>query len=142
MTFFNKLKDAMAERAAEGIAASLTVLLVWAVYQIVPIVLPAIEAAISKQVLLALLVSSLILNVVFLCVVWFNAGSGVLRLKYGIYWDKQKNPHCPSCEKPLSDYNDYGYSGTGYYCKPCNQVFPLSDALGKRIPPAQAISEL
>lgn len=142
MTFFSKLKDKITERAAEGIAASLTVLLVWAALQISPVVLPAIEAVVSKQILLALLVSSIVLNFIFALIVWFSSKSDVLRLKYGVYWDRQKNPHCPSCKKPISDYNDYGLSGTGYNCRPCRQIFPLTDATGKPIPPAQAIREL
>lgn len=62
MTFLATIKDKLADRAAECIAASLTVLLVWAAYQVAPAVLPAIEAVTSKRVLLALLVTSLVLN--------------------------------------------------------------------------------
>lgn len=142
MTFFRKLKDAMAERAAEGVAASLAVLLVWAASQITPAVLPAVEAAVSKQVLLALLVSSIALNIIFFIVICFHSKSDVLQLKYGIYWDKQKNPHCPSCKKPISGYGDYGFNGTGYYCKTCDQIFPLADAMGKSVLPDQAIGDL
>ena len=68
--------------------------------------------------------------------------SDTLRLKYDIYWDRHKNPHCPSCKKPLSAYNEYMYSGKGYYCKPCKKVFPLTDVHGNRVEPAQALSEL
>ena len=142
MKALDKLKDALTERAAEAIAASLTVVLAWAAYQIAPVILPAVEAAVSKRVLLALLVTSGVLNFIFLVVAWHSSKGDDLRLKYGIYWDKQKNPHCPSCKKPISGYNSYQFSGKGYYCKPCNKVFPLTDAHGNQIEPAQAISEL
>lgn len=142
MKAFDKLKDALAERAAEAIAASLTVVLAWAAYQIAPAILPAIESAVSKRVLLALLVTSAALNVVFLAIAWYLSKGDGLRLKYGVYWDKQKNPHCPSCKKPISAYDSYQFHGKGYYCKPCNQVFPLTDVHGNKIEPAQAVSEL
>ncbi len=69
MTFLAIIKDKLADRAAKGIAASPTVLLVWAAYQLAPAVLapavlPAIEAVTSKRVLLALFVTSLALNFV------------------------------------------------------------------------------
>jgi hypothetical protein len=29
-----------------------------------------------------------------------------LTLKFGIYWDKNKQPHCPTCKTPLSRYKE------------------------------------
>lgn len=142
MKALDRLKDALAERAAEAVSASLTVVLAWAAYQVAPIILSAIEDGVSKRVLLALLVTSAALNVVFLAVAWYSSKGDSLRLKYGVYWDRQRNPHCPACKTPISSYGDYDFSGRGYYCKPCNKVFPLADALGNEIEPARAISEL
>lgn len=142
MKFFEKLKDSIIDRTAEGFAASLTVLAAWLAYQIAPAILPAIEKTISTRVLLAILSLSLLLNIAFLLVIWLTSRSENLVLKYGIYWDSQKNPHCPSCKKPLSAYGQYRYSGKGYYCKPCKAVMPLADAQGNRIEPSKAISEL
>ena len=142
MSFLDKVKDSIATRAAEGIAASLTVLLMWATYQVAPVVLPAIEAVVSKQVLPALLVTSLALNVIFLVVVWLTSKKEPFRLKYGIYWDKDKNPHCPSCKIPVATYGEYQVGGKGYYCKPCNKVFALADASGNNIDPVKALAEL
>ena len=141
MPFLATVKDNLADRTAEGIAASLTVLLVWAAYQIAPVVLPAIEAVTSKKTLLALLVTSLVLNLVFALVVFSVAKRKEFRVKYGIYWDREKNPHCPSCKIPIAGYDSYG-SGKGYYCKPCNKVFRLTDVSGKDIDPLQVVSEL
>jgi hypothetical protein len=141
MTFIDKVKDSLASRAAEGIAVSLTVLLAWAAYHVAPVVLPAIEAVASKQVLLALLVTSLVLNVLFALVVWFLSKKELFRLKYGIYWDKAKNPHCPACKIPVVAYGKY-QGGTGYYCKPCKKIFALADAAGRDIDPTEALAEL
>lgn len=141
MSFGEKVKESLASRAAEGVATSLTILLVWATYQVAPAVLPAVEAATSKQVLLALLVTSIVLNIAFALVAWHLSKSKPFRLKYSIYWDKDKNPHCPACKIPLGQYAQY-QTGTGYYCKPCGKIFALVDATGKKIEPAAALAEL
>lgn len=142
MAFIQKIKDSLADKLAEAVAASVTVLLAWAAYQIAPIVLPAIESSISKRVLLALLVTSLALNAVFAVALWFTSRRSQFVLKYGIYWDRDSNPHCPSCKTPVAAYGSYQVGGKGYYCKPCKQVFKLADASGKDIAPEQAIREL
>lgn len=141
MLFFDKVKDSLVNRVAECVAASLTALLLWAAYQVSPAIIPTIETVISKKVLLALLVVSVTLNIIFL-VVWSTAKKDSLRLKYGIYWDMQKNPHCPSCKTPLAAYGTYQFGGVGYRCIPCKKVFALTDANGKKIEPAQALREL
>jgi hypothetical protein len=64
-----------------------------------------------------------------------------LTLKYGIYWDKNKNSHCPSCKTPVI-YGEYYVGGTGYKCIPCKKVYPLADNLGNKLTPDQALSLL
>lgn len=49
MKALDNLKDALTERAAETIAASLTVVLAWAAYQIAPAILLAIKAYCLKK---------------------------------------------------------------------------------------------
>ena len=142
MTFAAKLKEAVLSRAVESCVASITVLLVWALSEIYPVLFPAIEAAATKKLLLSLLVLSAILNLLFLALILLLSKNDSFKLKYGIYWDKKKNPHCPSCQKPVAAYGNYQSSGKGYYCKPCKQVFPLADASGKEVSPERAISEL
>ena len=141
MTFLEKIKESLAARAAEGIATSLTVLLAWAAYQVAPAVLPAIESVVSKRVLLALLVTSIVLNVIFAIAVRYVTKGQGFTLKYGIYWDKHKNPHCPACKVPLASYGEYN-AGKGYYCKPCKKIFALADAAGNDIDPSQAVREI
>ena len=139
MGIFAKIRDKLEDRIAEGIAASLTVFAGWVCYEIAPAVLSAIHFAVSPEVLLALLVTSLFLNVVF---VWAAfAKRDALRVKYGIYWDREKNPHCPNCKIPIGAYGDYT-SGKGYYCKPCKNIFRLTDVTGKDVDPNRAVEEL
>ena len=142
MDIVEKFKEKLIERAAEGVAVSLTALVVWAAYQVAPAILPAVEQLVDKKVLLALLVSSLVLNIIFAVAMWVVSRKPSMRLKYGIYWDHNKNPHCPSCKNPIAGYSDYMTAGTGYYCKPCGEVFPLQDAAGNNVLPAKAIAEL
>jgi hypothetical protein len=141
MSFAEKAKEAILSRAVEACVAAITVLLAWAISEISPVLLPSIEAAASKNLLLSLLILSAVLNLVFLALVWLLSKKEQFRLKYGIYWDKGKNPHCPSCKTPLAAYGKY-QAGKGYYCKPCNKIFPLADASGKDIDPKTAQDEL
>lgn len=45
-----------------------------------------------------------------------------LKLKYDIYWDRKKNPHCPSCKKPLQ-FKNY----CAYQCLACGKDVFASD---------------
>ena len=47
-------------------------------------------------------------------------------LKFNAYWDKDKNPHCPYCEKPLTDYYERGGIYC-YFCHTCNKKRYLQD---------------
>ncbi|HEY8085128.1 MAG TPA: hypothetical protein VIE69_05950 [Methylophilaceae bacterium] len=141
MTFVERTKEALLNRLSEGVAAALTVLIAWVAYAIVPVVLPAIASAVPTKIILALLLSSLLMNIIFAVLIWSMNKRPMFVLKYGIYWDKDKNAHCPSCQKPVATYGEYS-AGKGYYCKPCKKVFPLADASGNDIDPAKALSEL
>lgn len=70
-----------------------------------------------------------------------SENSKKLTLKYGIYWDKNKNPYCPVCEKPVA-YDQWQYETWGYYCKPCKFTYELRDALGNKLQPEKALLEL
>jgi hypothetical protein len=141
MSFGERVKEAIVNRAAEGLAVSVSVILIWVCSKIGPVILPALEANVSKSLLVTLLLASLGLNIVFLILFWLTRKKAEFKLKYGIYWDSEKNPHCPNCKIPIGAYDEY-QSGWGYYCKPCGKIFPLTDAAGKNIKPEQAISEL
>lgn len=141
MNLPEKIKEKVIDHAAEAAIASVAVLLIWVANQLSPVVLPLIESTIPKQVLVGLFVASLLINGLLAWLIYTATKKPSFRLRYGIYWDSEKNPHCPSCKTPVAAYNKY-QSGTGYYCKPCSKVFPLADASGKDIDPAKAISEL
>jgi hypothetical protein len=141
MSFGDKVKEALIAKAAEGLAVAVSVILIWVCSEVGPAILPALESSISKSILLKIALASLGLNLVFLLLFWLTQKKPQFRVKYGIYWDSEKNPHCPNCKIPIGAYAEYG-SGWGYYCKPCGKVFPLTDASGNDIKPNQALKEL
>ena len=128
------------ERAAECSVTALSVLLVYVASQLAPVVLPLVDA-LTNRVLAVLLLASLLVNILLALLTYWVTRKLPLRLKYGIYWDKDKNPPCPGCQRPVAAYGEYG-AGWGYYCKPCGKLFPLADAGGNDKKPADVVLEL
>ncbi len=143
MNFKEKVENAFLSKAAEGVAVAIGVLVIWVGTKLAPIVVPALEEKLPKETLVSLLLASLGLNFITVILFWIlnKKPLAEFRLKYGIYWDKDKNPHCPNCKIPIGAYSEYT-AGWGYYCKPCGKIFPLSDASGNDIKPEQAVREL
>lgn len=141
MSFGEKVKESIINRAAEGLAVSVSIIVIWVASKVGPAILPALESSLSPSLLVSLLLASLALNIIFAVLFWVTRKKPEFRLKYGIYWDLDKNPHCPNCKIPIAGYAEY-QSGKGYYCKPCGKVFPLQDSTGKDIEPSQVMSEL
>ena len=141
MNFGERVKETIITRSAEGLALSVSVIVIWACSKIGPAILPALESSLSKSLLVTLLLASFALNFVFLLLFWITRKKSDFKLKYGIYWDSDKNPHCPNCKIPIGAYSEY-QTGWGYYCKPCGNIYPLTNAAGTDIKPEQAVAEL
>lgn len=143
MQILSTIKDKLLERSVETVVAAFVVLIGWIGTQISPIILPALDQ-LPKSVFLGLLVASVTLNIFFGIIIWIIASSEKtgFKLKYGIYWDKNKNPHCPNCKIPIGSYAYYQTAGWGYYCKPCGKVFKVTDASGNDVKPEQVLKEL
>jgi hypothetical protein len=143
MSPLEKIQEGFFEHLGTAAALAVTALIGWLSLQIAPLVAPAIEDSLPIRVVLGILGLSLVLNIGLAVAVWrLSTKRSSLRLKYGIYWDKDKNPHCPSCKTPLASYNNYAQHGPGYWCRPCKGHFRLADASGKNVEPAHAVSEL
>ena len=58
-----------------------------------------------------------------------------LRPKFGVLWDRNKEPYCPICENPLARYKVRlsGKTETGFNCANCDKRFSLITDEGKRI---------
>lgn len=113
MNFRERVKESIVTRAAEGLAVSVTIIVIWAVSKIGPAVLPSLESNLSKSLLLSLFLASMALNLVLVVLFWVIFKRAEFKLKYGIYWDSAKNPHCPNCKIPVAGFGDYGTSGKG-----------------------------
>jgi len=66
-----------------------------------------------------------------------------LRPKFGILWDKDKEPYCPIHEKPLSRHKVKmsGKITTGLDCRKCNKSFHIIDD-GRTLPLEEARNQL
>ena len=139
-----KIRDGFLAHLGTAAALVVTGLIGWLFLQIAPALLPAIELAISSRVMLALLLLSLLVNILLAIATWqLSRKRETLKLRYGILWDKEKNPHCPVCKNPGLRYAQWSHGGSfGYRCNPCNKVYTLCDASGKAVEPEVAISEL
>lgn len=139
MSLVEKFKEGFWSHIGSASASALMVILGWLFYQIAPSLLPAIEASASLRVILATLLLSFALNVALVVIVWCLFRRNGLKLKFGILWDRGKNPHCPACKNGGLRYGEYNWGEIGYYCNSCKDVFHLVDAHGKDIAPAEAL---
>ena len=63
-----------------------------------------------------------------------------MKLKFGIYWDKEAEPYCPICKTPLQPgerayiYGDVNYGSYKVTCLKCDITFPIKDDGNTPIP--------
>ena len=143
MSPLEKVQDGFFKHIGTAAALAVTGLVGWLALQIAPSILPAIEKSVSTKILLAILLLSVFLNITLAVAIRrISSKKTELKLKYGILWDKDKNPHCPVCKNAGLDYNEWNYGQLGYHCNSCAKVFGLKDAFGKDIKPADALQGL
>ena len=142
MSLLSRAKEAAISRTVEACAAAITVLIAWFLSLIAPAIWPAILKAVPIQALLPVLLLSLLLNLILGLLLYLatKKPEPEFQLHYGVYWDKNRNPHCPVCKNPVV-YDNWGYQGFGYHCQPCNKVTPLKDAAGVEIKPEQVFQK-
>lgn len=142
MSPIEKLHDGFFEHIGTAVAVSVVGLVAWICIEIAPLVVPVVESSLAPKTLLAILGLSFFLNSALAVVVWrLTSRRSELRLKYGVLWDKDKNPHCPICKNGGLDYDEWTYR-FGYLCKGCDKVFSLKDSSGNDIMPDDAIASL
>jgi hypothetical protein len=89
--------------------------------------LPIDKLSMIKAPIWAKTVSILLLAILSLVIyLWADKK---LRLKYNIYWDRKRNPHCPICKKPLQSH-----SYCSYQCIACDKYIFPSNEFGKSLP--------
>ncbi len=142
MSLISRAKEAILSNTVALCVVAITALLGWVASIIGPAVWPVISAAIPVQALLPALLLSIFINLIFAVLLYSvtQKSEPEFQLRYGIYWDKNKNPHCPVCQKPVV-YDNWSYQGFGYYCKPCQKVTPLKDPAGNEVKPEQVFQK-
>lgn len=142
MPALQKIQDGFFEHIGSTIVLAIVSLLTWLFASVVPPLVPVIRQSLSVEILLAVLGVSLLLNFgLLLFVVHLRKGESKLKLKHGILWDEDKNPHCPVCKNPGLHYGEWGYQ-SGYRCNPCNKTYPLTDASGRDLNPTEVLNSL
>lgn len=144
MKLVEKIKESFLSHIAESILLLVIGIFIWVENKITKLILPAIGTIIPIKLLISLFMYSFFINLIFLLYIWIlvKKGKNKLKLKYNILWDKEKNPYCPSCQKPGIAYDQWTGVDYSYYCSSCNKYFYLKDPSGINIKPAKAISEL
>ena len=113
-------------------------LLVGSIYSdLIPIILPRISQELPKVTLLKFLTLAIILVVLswVLSYIIYIYSKTKLIPKFGVVWDKNKEPYCPNCEKPLAKHpaKFEGNVITGVDCVKCKKSFILMTDDGRRI---------
>jgi hypothetical protein len=142
MPALQKIQDGFFEHLGSTIVLSIVGLLSWLFLSLAPAVAPVLRQHLSVDVLLAVLGVSVLLNAGLLFVViYLRESESPLRLKFGILWDKDKNPHCPVCKRAGLQYGEWSFQ-PGYLCNPCNKTFALADESGKDLDPTTVIKSM
>jgi hypothetical protein len=120
-------------------------ILIGSIYSdLIPIIFPAIIQQLPKPVLLKMLTLAIVLFVLSLVLsLWiYNQFKTKLKPKFGVVWDKNKEPYCPACEKPFTKFTLERGGGAkivvGLACPKCGNHFELITDEGERITLAEA----
>ena len=141
MTALSKVKDGFLAHIGSACAAAVVTLLAWIFYQFTPVIVPAIESGVSLRIILAILLLSVILNIALAFICWRISRPAELKLRFGILWDKEKNPHCPVCRNAGVRFGVYN-AKPSYFCNPCGKVYNIADSAGNSLTPEEALARL
>ncbi len=125
------------ERLKSAIVGALSLVVAQIGVEIYPI-FRLIEEYTSKRLLLFLCI---LLGILLLLNLYSLYSLNRLNLKFGLYWDKQKNPYCPGCRKPLHGFykqaDNHRYGGK---CVTCGKSVQLDESTtGKDIDEIKAM---
>jgi hypothetical protein len=143
MNLLERVRAAIVEHTVQAAVAAVVILLGWIGALISPVLLPIIESTLSQRLLLSLLMLSVFINLFLLWLLYMATRQNKLTLRWGIYWDKSKNPHCPVCQKPIRPGRYVAAANEfGYFCSHCNEIYHTTDAEGNAVTPAKVMAEL
>ena len=124
--------------ALSGVAVSIATVVLW--LSQVALMSLSTSAKGLNMVSWALTIS-MSLNLVFAAWILGLKRASMLKLRFGVYWDREKNPYCPSCKSPLSGYSEY-HEGNGFMCSQCDKIILLMAKDGSNLPYRQAMEIL
>ena len=91
-------------------------------------ILQVFEENTSKRLLSLLCILLLLLLLLSLYSLYYLCRNP-LKLKFGLYWDKQKNPYCPGCQKPLHGFSKQNDTKRyGGKCVVCGKFVQLDES--------------
>lgn len=137
MAFISKVEEALRSKAADLTVAAIVALTGLAVAPVVTAAWPVIAGSLKPQLLLTLLGLSGLGNALAVIAIWKLRKPEKMRLDLGIYWDSKLQPHCPTCELPLTSYSankkhERAPIGLpGWSCNKCGATVFLNDRDGK-----------
>lgn len=142
-SLLEKIKEQLQDAIAKGWIAAITTLIVLIIGYFGPPIIPVLTS-IPNNIILALFALSL-LFIIFLLFYSFDLSKQLKNLKlenlkaekftkgFGILWDKDYDPHCPSCKTMLSNYEEKRIKSRlrgQFMCINCNKPVYLSDQDG------------
>jgi hypothetical protein len=144
MSAIDKVKEALVSKTVEASISLVSMLLIFVFWQLAPAIIKSISITVSPQILLALLTLSIVINIFLVALFIYSRTKekSDLKLRFGVYWDKDKNPYCPVCKNVLASSNSWGELKNEYYCNPCKTLVNTTDASGNTIPRKQAIEKI
>jgi len=139
-----KIKDQLLSHVVTIGIGMVGALLLFVGKEVLPPVLPVLLGKMPSRAILALLALSIILNIALLVIVLLVRKQQRLKVMFGIYWDSDNVPHCPSCKSMLCNYDYYrsDYGGFGFYCIKCGKFVAIQDESGQNIPLPEALARL
>lgn len=141
MKIIDTIKESATKYTLSAIFGIL-ILLIGAIYQdLLPILYPEVIQNLPKEVFLKITTLAILLFVLssVLSLFYYLKSRTKLIPKCGILWDKNKEPYCTACEKPLSEYyfSDPYY---GFRCIQCDKDIRLMhDTKPISLPEAQKL---
>ena len=129
------LKELFRKHMTELAGVLLTLLSGTIFWKIIPLLLSPLWTRLSTPTLQRMLGLSFLSAVALLTYVVLlrRKLKRKLRIRFGLYWDKEANPFCPACQSLLTGYS-IALGGEGYFaCVKCNRTILLSDRTGKPI---------
>lgn len=119
----NKIKEYILKNIITKIVGLLWLLFGSLLLVLGPLFFRSVFQSLSKDIALLMLGETLIIILILLAFIFVLFK---YKLKFGIYWDKKHNPHCPSCKHPLR-VQGVLYSSFNLYCVNCKQSLSIRD---------------